>query len=141
MDKYYTLPELYETKEIDEAFVEVYNKLYEKAKARVRDKNVYLRAYLDKPRESSYDALDFKQDAIMVECVFLRQMTRDMQCAEGHELKKSSIRNRVKGRLKGIYLMTCPICKRIYSDMTEDIEKLEHLGIPYYIVEEGKNRR
>jgi hypothetical protein len=136
MDRYYTLPELYETKDIDESYLKVFNNLHEKAKARVLEKNIYLNAYLNKPRETAYDSLDFNQERINVECVFLRHILHAMKCSEGHGLVRKSVTVRIDGRIKGVFLLACPKCKRFYSEMTEDIEKLESIGIPYYIVEE-----
>ena len=141
MDKYITLQEFYETKNIDETFVRVYDRLYDKAKERVLEKNAYLKSYLSRPKEDMYDSLDFTQERISVNAVILRRMPHEMKCYNGHELQKISVRIDVEGRQKGVYLMACPICKRFYSEMKVDIEKLERIGIPYYINEVETNKR
>lgn len=135
MDKYLTLKELYETKSFDESFLRTFDKLYDKAKDRVLEKNKYLKSYLSRPKESVYDSLDFSQERINVDSIILRPLSNDMKCYNGHELKKVSVRTIVNESQKGIYLMACPICKRFYSEMKEDIEKLERMNIHYYIFE------
>ena len=135
MNKYLTLSELYESRDIDEEFVRNYEKLYPAAKARVLEKNLHLRMYLSRPRETIYDSIDFSSGRIDVDCVLLRRIPNDVKCREGHELEKTSVIVHVNGKHKGIYLTTCPVCKRIYSDLKDDIEKLERMNIPYYIVE------
>lgn len=135
MEKYLTLRELYETKDIDESFLKSYDRLYAKAKNRVLEKNAYLKTYLSRPKESMYDSLDFTQERISVNSVILRPLCNGMNCYNGHELKKVSVIISVSGRQKGIYLMACPICKRFYSEMNDDIVKMEKMGIPYYTIE------
>ena len=141
MDKYLTLRELYETKDIDETFLRIFEKLHDKAKARVLEKNIYLKSYLSRPKESMYDSLDFTQDRINVNCVLLRKISMGMKCYNGHDLRKVSVRILVDGRQKGIYLLACPICRRLYSEMTGDIGKMERMGIPYYIIEVETDKR
>ena len=135
MDKYLTLRELYETKDVNESFLKSFDRLYDKAKDRVLEKNAYLKAYLSRPKESMYDSLDFTRDRVDIDFVLLRPITHDKRCYNGHELKKISVRTIINGKNKGIYLMGCPICKRFYSEMSGDVEKLERMGIPYYIIE------
>ena len=137
MLRYYSVEQLYNETNIDDFFLDSFDVLSDSVKEIVLKKNHALKAYLRDIKEIDYHKIDFSQERIVVEKLYINiKDENDGLCPiHAEPLQRKSIVLKMETKNFGVLLDTCLHCKKIYAHKDDEkIKQLHGKNYPYEII-------